>query len=227
MLKQDKIGEFEYVLRYHDNAYNSQNVQCQIRKRDLNLDEHKSIDVTVSDANGEHKIADYRTDTYGNGSGFTLPTNIIESNELVPGQKVKISLYEYEDTTDTDETEDEFVDDGYVLDRVEAVSDSSATDNVDSRLRSEKVHRYLGGLSKEFAFKNVQTGKTATATVSPNNERNTFTFPHQVREAIEVSPDDLIEIRLPESENDELSTSEKIDEIHEMISELYDAYTND
>lgn len=231
MVDRELIGEVDHILRYHEKSYNSQNIQNQIRYRNLGYDAGDSLYVMIKDSSSQELIDDFRTDVYSDGSGFTIPSDIIDSNQLNPGQKITLKVYDAVDKKPDDNNTGGFVDDAAVIDRTSTVMDKTNSDNVDSRMFSPAVYEQLGDESAVLEYTNTKNQKTAKAEVETIEEANAFQFPYDVRRKIDAGPDDTIEIRiLSETRRGDISDSEQFEEMYEMLSDIHSwlsEYRND
>ena len=170
------------------------------------------------------EIEPFRVKTHNESNNtFVIPKPIIDKHGIRPGHNVKINIYE--PTEPTDFVQD-FTDDASIIGRTEVIGDSDNRDGCACRLQEKNTYEYLSSGEKSLKFRNVEKKKEAIEVTSQNKVPNRFSFPISVREDINAEPGDLIElIKLSDEDVEELGDKEKIDELYEMVSELYEAYT--
>lgn len=182
-------------------------------------------------------ITEYTKKSDKAGEQFNLPQEEIDSCQRIrPGEMVDICVYdvthvnpntrakqsELEDVSDKKSTN--------LLGSSRALTNESSPDNVQARLKSTAAKEYLDSMGGEatLIFRNTRTGMEATGTSHSNYTRPTdyVHFPQTTRKMINTSPDDIIDILCPEQSDEEDAelNEEKIEEMHDMISEMYDAY---
>jgi len=168
--------------------------------------------------------------THNSQFSFTVPMEILMQNDILPGHTAYINVHEVAKVTTTST---DFVDDSRVIGRTSVIANYKTSDGCRSSLRDEKIYEQIGEGELNLKFRNLANGKeTNVVTSRRDGGKNEFTFPISARKALDAEPRDLIEvIDEGESENvnadssQELAKEEKINEMYEMISELYDAYT--
>lgn len=176
---------------------------------------------------------------YGHNSSdsFTIPYKVIKRGNIKPGHAVSISVYEMPEETAAEEEEKK--ESERFLDLASACSDASRSDNVDSRIYSKVTARYLRNHGNDkIEYTNKRTGESTIRNAKADYAENSrISLPKDVRKEINIKPDDEIGLAIPEevheqkeNENDGgleriKEMQEAIDEMHAMISELYDAYT--
>jgi len=232
------IGEKRVVLRRSNGSYNGNNVQQQIRISDLDVGEKQDIIVQLHTSGRDSKDVEveFEASVHKGGRTFAIPTDVIEDNDLHPGETVVVRLYECSIAFE-DGWGDEFVDSKNVIDRVTANKDGQNTSGVDNRLSSESAVEYIEGLDGEakMMFRNARTEKEGVGETHTNYQGhgNELYFPNKVRKHIDASPGDTIELIAPEDADTDVGDTlaetpvpEEVQEIHEMVTELYEAYTN-
>lgn len=173
---------------------------------------------------------------HDSGNSFTIPYKIIEEGDIKPGHSVSIRVYEVEEEQEEEET-DTGGDERY-LDMASAGRDTSASDNVDSRVYCKTAARYLRNhQNNKLEYTNPKTeASTVNEAKADYADNARVSFPIAVRQAINIEPGDNVKLSIPKqtesatTESDEQTESiseleEQIDEMHDMISELHDAYT--
>ena len=167
-----------------------------------------------------------KTHSEGNNS-FAIPKSVIETHEILPGHTVNITVHEYEKPDEDIQT----FSDAAVLGRATVATDRKNSDECYPALSSSELHEMIPDSVAMFKFRNVSKNKETVGESSRLSSNNGIKFPISVREDIDAEPGDLIEVINHDSVNDdndtqlELTNGEKIDEMYEMVSELYDAYT--
>ena len=158
-------------------------------------------------------------------TSFSIPRKIIERNGILPGHSVLVNIHEVNEVKNGDEI---FVDSSKIVGRTEVVSDCTNSDGCHSSLENKTVYNHIGEGGAGVVFRNLRNGKEEFGFTSQNSDGR-FSFPISVRKQIEAEPGDLIEIVETNEENEQsfdvLESNEKIDEMYEMVSELYEAYT--
>lgn len=178
---------------------------------------------------GREQIGSFVAKVHSNSGAFTIPTDFIKENGIKPGQTLKFEAENYTEKNSKNKSENMMFE-GEVLDRVTPNSDSSKSDELSSSLNSRKAHRYVRQNSNVVKVRNVSTGDEVVMETMAYDEENStnsrISFPKKYREEIGASPGDLIEIIAVDDHDtkDNEALREQIDEIHEMVQELYDAY---
>jgi hypothetical protein len=228
--KGNQIASFDAVLRYHEGAHNENNVYTQLQPdAELPSKEPVLVSLTRTTNDGVMHICDYETKTYTDGTGFTLKTAIINEHDINPGQRIHVEVYEaVQEQTSANGGGTILEDDAGVIDRPPAISAPSNSDGVDSRLTSEAVYDFLDGDKMYLPIKNCRTGNTTEALFKQNNNDHEISFRMQDRRAVDAQPGDLIQISKPtvKENSTEATLEQKVDELHEMVSELHAAYQN-
>jgi hypothetical protein len=214
--KGTKIGEKTVTLKRDEDSHNRQNVYHRIYLDGTGVD--KSQDIFVNASCGEWS-SEWECSVYDTELAITLPKRKIEKGKLRPGESVKFEIYEVQ--------EFDLVESDSVIGRANA--QKSGGGDVSCRLNSKDVYNYIesrGGNAK-IECENLRTQKITTyRSKSHSNKENgnyRFSFPKAVRNELDTQPDDLIEIRSIDKEK-KLDNDEKIEEIHSMVCEMYDAY---
>jgi hypothetical protein len=221
--KGKKLAEFQHVLRRKENSYNENKVNPQVRIPDVDIPAQQQLVVDVK-KDGQEVNGTFEAKRYTAEPGFTIPVESIRELDLHPGESLTFALHEKNVERKTDNIE--ISDDSRIIDRVSARADPNKSDGMDSRMSSRKVVSYLEqhGGSAQLKFRNVRTKKETTAQThcQYKDGKFEFHFPIKAREAIDASSDDLIEIINPEATNQ--IEDNKLNEMYDMISEMYDAY---
>jgi len=221
----DTILSETVVLKRRESAHNENNVATNLRFSELHdhYGETVAVEVAKAKAGGFESFLNYETDVYSSEPGITLPTHIVDDYDMYPGEKYRFKVTESK--SDKAEKEEEFVDDITVIDRVEPKTDVNREDGISNSVWSKKTHDYLKD-NDTVVYENLRTGDKAIVTPSRYSDRPEVSFVKEVRNKLNVEIDDTIEIRGQIDEEETESDEDKIDEIHDMVSELYDAYQN-
>lgn len=228
--KGKKIGELSYVLKRQESDGNVNNVNQQVRINDVDIPQKTPIVVKIDIHNNpEDNGTTFEAKSYSGRCGFSIPRDVIRELDLYPGHSVRLVIFERKVSKGNGEFD--ISDNANVIDRVSA--NNGGRNSVGSRLYSQKAQEYInknGGEAK-LKFRDVRTGNEAVGISHTDYEsrkhKHTINFPSQVREEIDVEIGDLIEIIVPGEATDsdnKPSQDERIDEIHSMVSEMYDSY---
>jgi len=225
--KGQKIGEMDYVFRRSESSQTEVVNSINITDLSVNQDTEYFLEIYKNNGrNGREKIAATNVKTSKDGYRTSLPSETINNTEAIkPGVSAVLKLYTLAEKSDTQKTLTESID---VLD-LSPVGSSSARDGCDSRLYSERVKEYLEKQNgkAELTFRNVENGKqTVEKTTSEyESSKNAIGFPISIREQIDAKPGDTIELAKPNQTKISPDTKAKIEEMHNMIEEMYGAYT--
>lgn len=233
-VKSDFIGSTEIVTRYAESQTRNVNNQMPVSDLDVSLGQEVFVELYIVTNAESESIAEYDTSVYSSGPRITLPRDVVKENNLRPGMKLRVMLWDFENKKSTTSNNREGEQDKIRLDTDTVGSDESNEDGLSSRLRSEAVCSYLDkDIKKPLIYKNLSNGQQEEETVTQNKTRESFTFASHVRESLQVSEGDEIELLKPTNHDEQTElvksedTDEKVAEIHEMVSELYEAYKND
>jgi len=214
------------VLRYSDAV--DHNVVQTILVKDLELEPKEDYFVEMythgGQGSGEY-ITDFVATRHADKNQINIPKDVVTSNKAIqPGRTVDIKFYECVGEEDT------FGNSSQVLDRTQVIAASQKKDGCDSRLHSEDVARYLQENGPTaLKFRNLRTSKECVAKSNSDYKGSSerFFFSKHARNMVDAAPGDLIEI-IAEGcgvEDDvDAETGELIKEMHDMVSEMYDAY---
>lgn len=193
--------------------------------------------VVIRGAYDDKIITEYIKESDKAGEQFNLPKKEIDTCQRIrPGETVDILVYELERVgTDAQPEQSELEDvkseePSKSLGSSRALKNENSPDDVQARLKSTGAKEYLDSLGGQGAlvFRNTRTGMEATGVSHSNYTRPTdyVHFPQVIRKMIDASVDDIIALRRPEpSDEDGMKSNEqKIEEIHDMVSEMYGAY---
>lgn len=226
--KGNEVVSEPVVLKRKKNAYNSNQVEPQIYTSELADLKGQEVIVEVSKRQNStyETVAEFSGTVYNKEAGITLKTEVVEENDLLPGEQIKVTVFERA-------VQMKLEDDGSVMGRAKAFSSKANADGVDSRLYCEAVHKRLDRGGQLLKYRNARTGKEATGRAVAHKEKNSISFRQDVRQSIDAQPGDLIEIvENPGNTSDSNNRSEavavpaeKIDEMYEMLSQLHEAYT--
>lgn len=230
--KGKKVGEVSSVLRWTDS--HGHNVQVNISVDGAGVEcgeEYIAVIELYQGPDGMESVAEFEVTIHSNDKRITLPKDVIQSSDaLVPGRSIKISFYgviEDKDITSQDQSQENYgiSDSAEVLGRATPNKDPSSSDGLDSTLYHSAVGQYLEQNGESMLkFRNIASGKETLGTSYAGyvDKESRFSFPKTVRDEIDVSEGDLIEIIKPaQADSDD---EDKIDEIHRMVSEMYEAY---
>jgi len=219
--KGEKLHECDYVLKRHGKSHNENDVCSIIRPENFGVSPNTELVVEIDLPNSnDFEPVEFYASRYDTEAGFTIPTDVIEENDLLPGQTIKLKVYERHS-----ELNSAFSDNPNVIDRCNVPSDSTNPDGISTHLTSADVSGYLDGKEKRLIFKNLKNGKKKSACVKEySSTRNRFQFPSKVRNALDCEYDDLIEVIKPKSSSTggERSMEEKVDVIYKMMVEMYE-----
>jgi hypothetical protein len=222
--KLGRVGVASNVVFRYSESNGLGVVKCiNIEDADAEGDTRYMVELIKNNGpNKSQKIAEFVGKTRDSGNHMTVPAAVIRNTEdIKPGRTVNVYLYEM-----VEEDSVELSDSSEVLARTEFIKRSSAS------FYNRAVSDYL---EKENADKikvrNTKNGKEVVAKTHTDyeqeNDKNRFRFPPSAYDELDASPGDLAEI-MPVEESDEsvteLSQKEEIQEIHDMVSEMYDAY---
>lgn len=171
-------------------------------------------------------------------NSVTLPRDIIEDQDLLPGHTIGVNVFELEtvevnnqktfQNSGTGGVEDS--NQNSVTDRAEVWADKTSPDGVDSKISSEVIYNAIDGESL-VEFTNLRNDKSTKNLTKPLSRDGDLSFKKNIRSQINAKPNDVIELSVAkgtDGENNENSTEgETLKEIHEMLEELYNAYKND
>jgi bifunctional DNA-binding transcriptional regulator/antitoxin component of YhaV-PrlF toxin-antitoxin module len=218
-----EIGEKTVTLRRSTTVENSQNVYNMVKLKDFDVSNNEKIYVEIFESHGG---AGYGTSwvakVYESQKRITLPKSVIENGNLRPGDVVDFVFYRLGEQQDGK--------DENVIDTCTAVVDKSKEDNVKHYLNSKKVCVYFNSHNgyPTVELENKRNGKT-TEFCPSNVESNEneghyyFNFPKETRKSLETTPGDEIAVKKVDG-RDTTYDNGKIEEIHSMVSEMYDAY---
>jgi len=218
-----KIGEKTVTLRRSTTVENSQNVYNMVKLADFDVSNNERIYVEVFESHGGTGYATYWiAKVYDTQKRITLPKSVIENGNLLPGDVVNFVFYRLDEQQDA-KSED-------AIDTCTAVVDKSNEDNVKHYLNSKKACRYFNSFDGycTVELENKRNGKSTEFCPSnvESNEKEGhyyFNFPTEIRSTLETTPGD--EIAVKKVENKRTNNNDmKIEEIHSMVSEMYDAY---
>jgi len=222
-----KIGSTEFVVRRDDNSHNSNGVNSRVYIQDLDVECGQGILARFERLNGQswETVTEYLASVYSSEKAITLKSDAIESNDIQPGEKLRLVVFEeYTDSLD------EFQDSTDIIDRCNVRSDVSTSDGVATCLQSVNVSDYLEGEEKRLIFKNARNGKKKSAMVEEyDGDRARFQFPRVVRDTLEVEVGDLVEVIEPTTGTDNMDNASelkrieaKVDVIYDMLVDLYE-----
>ncbi len=223
--KGDKVESIKHTFARSDSGGVVTNISYSV---DCNIQPSTEYILDIVNNGRTHvdtsEIEPFRVTTHNESNNtFNIPKRLIDKHGIRPGHNVKINIYE--PAMPADFVQD-FTDDASVIGRTEVIGDSDNKDGCACRLQEKATYEYLSSGKKSITFRNVEKKKEKTSVTSQNKVANRFSFPISVREDIDAEPGDLIELIKPRDEDvDKSGDKEKIDEMYEMISELYEAYT--
>jgi len=231
--KGELLGRVKHRLGRAES--NEHNVSTVVYLTDIDGIEAKKeclFTISVPDVDSITETAEVVSRIHSNGHSFTVPKRVVDDLGLKPGHAVEVKVYEYDrDKSKPSKNSDET---GETLDIVNAISDPSMSDGVGSRLWSQDVCEYLGNEEKELILKNRENGKKTRIVSKRLSRENRFSFPKSARDAIAVTEDSTIEVISPSENKSEQAAvtdgygskqnDDRVDEIHEMVSEMYEAY---
>jgi len=193
--------------------------------------------VVIRAAYDDEIITEYIKESGKAGEQFNLPKKEMDTcSRIRPGETIDILVYEFDRThTEKQPEQSQLQDAGgdsssQSLGSAIARKNENAPDSVNSRLHSTAAKEYLDSVGGQGAivFSNRRTGIEVTDVSHSNYTRPTdyIHFPYDVREIIDASADDIIDLRRPDSSYEETveSNDEMIEEMYQMVSEMYDAY---
>lgn len=220
----ERVESIKHTFGRNDSGEVVTNVSYSV---DCNIEPHTEYVIDIVDNGRTHvdtsKIEPFRVTTHGETNNtFNIPKRIIDKHGIRPGHNVKMNIFETIGVED-----DEAASNGYIIGRTTAVK-GSAQDGCSSSLSNKSASDYINKSGTVVKFRNLETGKEALGESHSDLAHNKIHFPGRVREKIDTSPQDLIEIIAIDEESkpdEEQSPGEKIDELYEMVSELYEAYT--
>jgi len=172
---------------------------------------------------GIEHVTEFTAQT-SNGKGrIHIPKSVVEGHDIIePGRTIQATVFE------VNKSDQDFVDNSKVLDRATVVEDTSISDDCDARLKAHTAYEYLDDKEKLLKFRNVDKNQEVTAMSNQNVPDGDISFTIGTRKAINASPGDLIEVIAPAEKeggtSDDHNRDEQIDEMHEMISEMYESY---
>jgi hypothetical protein len=224
-IQGDKIGEFNHVLKRQEREGNVNNVNQQIRTSEVHVSSNKRIlvELRVMNSSDEITTTQFTAQTYSSRTGFTIPREVIRELSLQPGHSLKFILFE----VFKKDAQTNFVisDNDEILDR--APANNGGEEKVDTRLFSESARKYLDehGGEARLRFRNIRTGEESVTLSHTRytSDTNPIYFSKKARKQTGTQIGDLIEIEAVDQSSIEpsaLSTDEKLDEIHTMLSDL-------
>jgi len=163
---------------------------------------------------------------------FSIPKQVAKENDIYPGDYLTFNIFTREEKDGQEDIElsntngkkeDRF------LDNINIYSTSNSPDGIASRVYSSECCEYLGDKTKPLLLLNKRNGKEETFRTSANESGNRFTLPINVRRRLELEDGDVCEVYKVNNSGEpkgivEDNTKERIEEIYQMVSELYEAY---
>jgi len=233
--KGKKIGmASNVVFRYSDTS--ETNVVHKVNISGSRVEGGKEYFVEVyknQGQNGQSMIAEFKSKISKGGNHVSIPKSVVLSTDQIqPGRTVNIYFFEVDEPNTQEKKVGGLEDSAEVLDRATPNLDSSSSTKLDSRITSTKAVQHVKkrGGECEVKFRNTRTGEeTISAThAGYDGHGNKIHFPVSAQKKIGADIDDLIEIIRVDKENQNnilgAKQNEKIEEIHDMVSEMYDAY---
>lgn len=229
--KGENVGTRQgYVLRRSSNG----GIVSTITVNGLELEPETQYVAVLERQNGPNpttEIAEFHTKTDKKAKAINIPKNEVDENqELKPGISVNVKMYETLSPDELAERENnqtvQNISGSKVISRVEAVADESNSDGIHSILRSAPAAKYISENEiTRVKFRNLDKNEEAFGITHTDYSTNgKIAFPHRVRKLIDVEPGDLIELVDVDGNNTRLEN--KVEEIHDMVSEMYTAYLN-
>lgn len=225
---EEKIGERVESIKHTFGRNESGEVVTNVSYSvDCNIEPHTEYVIDIVDNGRTHvdtsKIEPFKVRTHNESNNtFNIPKRIIDKYGIRPGHNVKINIYEPVSVEDEQTTSN-----NYVIGRATA-NKRSGGNGCASTLNNKSASDHIDKNGTVVRFRNLENGKEAIGESHSDLAQNKISFPANVSEKIDASPQDLIEIIAIDEESkadEEQLPEEKIDELYEMVSELYEAYT--
>jgi len=217
--KGKKIGAVKQTLGIAEDK--PKRVSPNIAPTNLDVEHGKSYLIELGIDRGQKGIEHVTefTARTSNGKGrIHIPKSVVEGHDIIePGRTIQATVFE------VNKSDQDFVDNSKVLDRATVVEDTSISDDCDARIKAHTAYEYLDDKEKLLKFRNVDKNQEVTAMSNQNVPDGDISFTIGARKAINASPGDLIEVIKTETESDK-DSQELIEEMHEMITEMYNAY---
>jgi len=231
--KGNKLAHKRYVFRKSES--NKTGVVSTVSVSDLDLDPKTDYFVEISKdngPNGKNMLTTMKTTTSSSANQINISTSVITDVEgIAPGVSAGLTFYEVVSTKNTDNDTNDNTDLANRLLGVANVAvDNTASDGCDSRLHCQAASRYLDNQGKEglLKFRNKRNNKETVAESHSNyqSNKNCVHTSIDVRQNIDTEPGDEIELFRIDGGEDiaDTRTAERIEEMHEMVSEMYEAY---
>jgi bifunctional DNA-binding transcriptional regulator/antitoxin component of YhaV-PrlF toxin-antitoxin module len=222
--KGNRLCEFHHTIKRAESQSKNINQYIHLEKYD-EIEKGKRYHFEIRGAKKTTLNEDpifFTRQVHDSKKSFTIPMDIIDQAGIKTGHTIVISIYEIS----------EEISNGEVIDRVEVTSDTTVSDNCHAALNSKTVYTYLGEHDNLLKVRNLETNKETVYEAKQSDSKHPkhrFSFPISVRREISASPGDFIEVIAPSQPEGDKQTNkkdleEKVSEMHEMISELYNAY---
>lgn len=225
----DNVGCIDnYVFRYSESS--DEGVSKIIHVNDLDLEAKTEYILRVSSENPHAEEALIGTTTVRTdkeAKNVTLPISFVREHDRIrAGQMVSLNLYEKRPLANEDL---KISDSSTVLGRSEVVADPTVSDGCDARLTCKRAAEEIpkGGEMLKFRNTRTQTEKIVQSHSDFKSDKYQISFPMDAREAIGAQPNDLVEIIRPaegETDVEQRSQKEIVEETHRMVSEMYESY---
>ena len=172
--------------------------------------------------------------THNTKKAFCVPTNLIRDAGILPGHTVTIYLFEavsnkpqLDHVEEKTEVEHDASSDGWIM--MDRCPVRHSNRNIDGYLESKRVYNHLkenGGRTWLMFVNEKNDNRYITDSEVYDSDHNRFSFGKSVQETIKAEPRDTIQVYgITSTETRWALENEKIDEMYEMVSELYEAYT--
>jgi len=193
------------------------------------------FEVSRIQRSGEMEPIEFETSIHNSDYSFTFPKQVAEENDIYPGDYVTFNVFtrggpDTQENAELDEMKDKS--NSRFLDTFTAYSANDARDGLGSRGNSVCVGEYLGEETKPILVVNKRNEKEAVYRTSAHKDGRRFSLPISIRETLDLEAGDVCEVYKVNDEDgqdqpEEDSTQEQINQIYQMVSELYEAYEQD
>jgi len=189
------------------------------------------FEVSRIQKSGEGESVEFEATIHNSDYSFSIPKQVAKENDIYPGDYLTFNIFTREeiDTQEDagldkmkDRSEDRFLD-------TISVREKGNEGRIDSRANSSRVCDYLGEERKPLLIVNKRNGKETVYRTTTHKDRRRFSLRKPVREALDLEVGDTCEVYKvnnadEQKEVEENNTKERIEEIYQMVSELYEAY---
>jgi hypothetical protein len=172
--------------------------------------------------NGKETLTKFATQPHEEGNSISIPLKVVKNHEeLQPGRTIRLTAYKQNNVKNEIEQTGSST---TVLSVVKSDSSEKGknSDGIKSGLPLGSQKKLLPDSEFFAQFRNLRNDEVDTELTEVWESKDWLSFPKPVRENLDVEIGDEIEIVVI----DESDNQQRIEEIYEMVSELYEAYQN-